>query len=498
LTRLTAALRPGPAIPRVAATAGIYVASALSSVVLALLVVAGSNLGIVLRLVIALGIAFLLVTLCLARPALGVAATLMYLVVMAFLRRILIPAASWTSFDPMLLVSSLVAVVLIVKLYVLERRRLAPDLLSKLMLALMALTVIQVANPTGPGVKSNLLGLLFMLAPLFWFFVGREVLSDVVSDRILGMVLLSSIVIAAYGLYQTEVAEPVWDVNWLNLAGYTSLNVGGTVRAFGTFSSAAEYNLFISSGLAIAFAYALRGRLIAFLAVPALAVAVFFGSGRSALILGFLAIVIMFALHTHRPKVAVLIVVCAVGGAFGVLTVFGSSLSHGASGSSSLVSHEVNGITNPLDPSSSTLIIHVQEVITGFKQGVTHPEGEGPGTTNNAAGFSQASNVQSSSANPVGQATEVDISNAFVSLGFPGGVLYLAIVLLTMGKAVVDYFSGREAVLPVIGVLVVAAGQWLIGGNYALSALIWLLVGWIAAGWAGGGRARPQPATSVH
>ncbi len=478
MTRVGTAIRPGLTIPRVGRGARIYFAAAFSSVVLALFVDAGTNVGPLLRLTVAGVVALLLITVSLARPAAGVIATFIYLIFLAFLRRLLIPAAGWLPADPMILVPYVVVFVLIVKLYFLERRPLAPDLLSKLMLALLAFTFLEVANPTGAGVAANLTGLLYMALPLLWFFVGRAVVDDALSDRILGIVLALGIVIGAYGVYQTQVGDPPWDVNWLNVAGgYNALHVGNTVRAWGTFSSSGEYALFVGSGLAIAFAYVLRGRTAALLGVPVLAVALFLSSGRSALILSVLAIVVMLALRTHRPRMALIITVCAIGAAYGGLKLFGSTLSSAGSGSSALVSHQLGGIANPLDPNSSTLLVHVQEVITGFKKGFTHPEGNGPGSTNQAAGVNhQQSTTQQS------QATEVDISNAFVSLGIVGGILYLAIVLLALGKAVVDYFAGREALLPVIGVLVVGAGQWLTGGNYALSALSWLLVGTIAAG----------------
>jgi hypothetical protein len=35
--------------------------------------------------------------------------------------------------------------------------------------------------------------------------------------------------------------------------------------------------------------------------------------------------------------------------------------------------------------------------------------------------------------------------------------------------------------LPIIGVLVVGLGQWLIGGHYALAPVTWLLIGAVAA-----------------
>lgn len=473
-----AAIRPGFPLRSTRSVASVYLLAAFTCVVFSLFVVASSKIGILLHLTIALAVACLLVTVALYRPAIGIPATFVYLVVMTFLRRLLIPASGWISFDPMLLVGYLTATVLIIKFCFFDRRPFAPDLLSKLVLALAVLTALQVVNPTGAGFKANLVGLLYMAAPLLWYFVGRAAVDDALSDRLCGMVVILGVLVAAYGLYQTQVGDPSWDLNWLNTTGgYASLNVGDTIRAFGPFSSSSEYTLFVGSGLAIAFAYFLRGHPVALLATPLLAVALFLGSGRSSLITAFTAIVVMLALKPRRPVLALVITLCTVGAAFGALTALGSTLSGTASGSSSLVGHQLGGLSDPLNPNSSTLLVHITLVGTGFKSGFTHPEGKGPGETNQAAGLNQQQ-----SATQETQATEVDISNAFVSLGIVGGLLYFWMVLLILWKAVRSYFLGREAALPVIGLLIVGAGQWLIGGAYALSPLTWVLIGSIAAG----------------
>ena len=108
-----------------------------------LLVVAG---GAWIRFAIAIGFALLLSTLTLIRPGLGVLATFTYLVFMAMLRRMLLPVAPWVSADPMLLVPPLVAVVLIAKAFVLDKRPWAPDAISKLVLVVLALTCAEVVN----------------------------------------------------------------------------------------------------------------------------------------------------------------------------------------------------------------------------------------------------------------------------------------------------------------------------------------------------------------
>lgn len=452
-----------------------------------LLVVAG---GAWIRLTLALAVAALLVTLALTRPALGVIATFVYLVFMAMLRRMLLPEAPWISADPMLLVAPIVAVVLMLKAFVLDGHRWAPGAISKFVVLLLAVTFVEVFNPQGGGISAGISGLMFMAVPLFWFFVGREYLRPADVERLMIAVVVLGTIVACYGLWQILVGDPPWDVNWLHTPGassYSSLNVGGSIRAFGTFSSFGEYALFLGAALVVAVSLCMRGRFVAGLPIPLLAVALFLSSGRAPLITAVFAIVVMAGLRTGRPATALVVCVLAVGSAFAALHFGGSSLSGAGAGSSSaLVSHQLGGIANPLDPSSSTLLTHLQLVVAGVKTGLSHPFGQGTAVTNGAAGVIQGgatrdTGLGSQALGAGSGATDLDLSNAFVAFGIGGGVLYLFVVVLVLGVAIRTYFRGRAELLPIIGILVVGVGQWTNGGDYALASLIWMLVGVVAA-----------------
>lgn len=445
--------------------------------------------GVWIRFIFAIAVALLLIAMALAEPVLGVLATFLYLVLLAFLRRVFLPEAPWVSADPMLLVGPLVAAVLLVKSFVIDRRPWVPDAISKLVMAVLLITLVEVFNPAGGGIGAGIAGLMFMAVPLLWFFVGREVLRAHV-ERLMAMIVVLGIVVAGYGLWQTQVSDPPWDVNWLNTAGasaYNSLFVGGSLRAFATFSSFTEYALFVGTALVAAAWFVLRGRLIALLPMPLLAVALFLASGRAPLITSATGIVVMVGLRTGRPSTALVVTIAAFGAAFAGLHFGGSALSSAASGSSSLVSHQVGGLADPLDPSSSTLLVHAQEVIDGFKSSISHPLGQGTAVTNSASGLVKSSPTATSQVGatplvgPGSKTTEVDISNAFVALGIPGGILYLALVVLALGQAVRCWFRGATELLPIIGILFAGLGEWENGGFYALSPLIWMLVGVVAA-----------------
>jgi hypothetical protein len=270
------------------------------------------------------------------------------------------------------------------------------------------------------------------------------------------------------------VGQPHWDTNWLNVTGgYSSLNVGNQLRPFGTFASSSEYALFLAGALAIALAFALGGRLIALVPIPLLVVTLFLSSARGALVTAALAVIVLLGLRTGRPAAAVGVIVLAAGVAVAAGHFVAPSLA--GSTSSALVSHEVNGITDPLNPNSSTLLIHLQLVVDGVKSGIHHPLGQGTAITNGAAG------AISGRENSISQATEVDLSNAFVSFGIGGGVVYALLVASVLWRGIRRAFTGNPLLLGVLALLLSDLGQWQIGGDYALASLAWLMVGVVAA-----------------
>ena len=185
---------------------------------------------------------------------------------------------------------------------------------------------MQIANPRGGGVLLGTAGLLYVTVPLMWFFIGRELLDQSATVRLTRLVVVLGVVVAAYGLLQSQVVHPVWDRTWVDQVatarGYSSLNVGGTLRSFGTFSSAGEYQLFVGAALAVSWALALSGRAFALLPLPLLGVALFLASGRGALIFTGLAVVVLIGLSTRRPLTALVVVLAATGLAFGASTLY--------------------------------------------------------------------------------------------------------------------------------------------------------------------------------
>jgi len=146
-------------------------------------------------------------------------------------------------------------------------------------------------------------------------------------------------------------------------------------------------------------------------------------------------------------------------------------LSFAVSTGNPLITHQVEGLVDPFDPETSTVQTHWHLVVDGFKRSLNNPVGQGTGSINIAA--------QKLGGGDSETGTEVDISNAFVGFGLLGGLLFLAIVLVTFGKVFRGYLrAGDPRLLAVAGLLLIVFGQWLNGGQYAVASITWFLIGW--------------------
>jgi hypothetical protein len=337
--------------------------------------------------------------------------------------------------------------------------------------------VIQVFNPFAiGGLLAAAGGLLFVGVPMLWFFVGRELCDRrSVVVMIYGTIFVACLV-AIYGMLQTRFGSvPSWDREWVQVNGYGSLFVSDRPssnlrRPFGTFSSNQEYAAFLSIAVTFVAALVLRRRYVVALALPLLVLALFLAGGRGYMVTTALAGVILLALLTRQWLVGILVVVVGVLGAYAAASTFGPRIDRAAGlTGDAIVERNVSGILNPLDPNKSTVILHWDNIVRGFRDGIANPAGRGTGATSIATKLTDSENVD----------TENDVANAFVNLGIVGGLLYVVIIVLVFRGVLGRYFRDRDVLsFAVAGLLVVTFGQWLNGGLYAVAPLFWFLAGW--------------------
>jgi hypothetical protein len=201
----------------------------------------------------------------------------------------------------------------------------------------------------------------------------------------------------------------------------------------------------------------------------------FYESGRGIMVATAFALIVVIAARTGSVRrTVVALVVCLVATIFAFTFARGSLQERAASSSDPLVSHQLGGLADPFNEDQSTLPTHLAMFQNGLRQGLLDPVGHGI-TSTTLAGETLGNDEANTT-------TEVDISNAFVSLGTLGGIVYVALVLLVLMSALRLAVHRRDAVsLAALGTLVLVLGQWLNGGYYAVSPLVWVTAGFVVA-----------------
>lgn len=423
------------------------------------------------RVAVTLSTALAVVVAVLRSPRQAVIGLLVWLYVLGTLRRILTGLGSPGDNDPLLLMAPAVVAVLVI----VAARNGAFRSRTRLTNAVLALSGLLLAgslNPLQGGVAVGFAGLLFVLVPALWFWVGRSLLDDRTFARILWLVSVLAPLAALYGLYQVYRGFPPWDANWIEDRGYAALQVGDALRQFASFSSATEYVGFIAIGMVI-WALRLRHRSTRALAIVPLALiswGLALASVRGALVVLAVTLGMLFAIARGLGLLRTVMV------GVGALFLLGFAVSQidpgqvGGGRTSALLSRQVTGLSDPLDPGTSTLPIHIDALVGGLREVAVNPLGRGTGSASIAA----------DRFGDVSQITDVDPSNVAVALGLPGLVAYLAIVILGLRLALRRARSGRDFLgLVALGILLVTSLQWLAGGNYAIAPLPWLVLGWL-------------------
>lgn len=429
--------------------------------------------GLLRVAVVLVGVA-VFVAACLRSPQRAVLGLLLWLATFGTLRRLLPSGASGDA-DPLLLVAPCVVALLVVVAAGRGAFR-SPSRFAGAVLLFCGLTVLSAVNPLQGGIFVGAAGLLFVLVPMLWFWIGRALVDDQLLSRILTLLAWVSLAAAIYGLYQVYIGLPSWDRRWVDSKGYVSLFVTrSAIRPFASLSSSSEYVGLLAVGTVL---WALRMRKATH-AIPA------------AIALGILG----WALTVASVRGALVVVPITLGVVFaasrgfgvGRTALFGFSAlfllalavsridpgNVGGARTSALVSRSVSGLSDPFDPNVSTLPVHIEALVGGLSEAVRNPVGNGVGVITIAADrFGDSENAS----------TDVDPSNVAVAMGVPGLVTYAIVVLLAMRMAFHRARNRRDYLgLAALGIALVTSLQWLNGGSYAVAPLPWLVLGWLDA-----------------
>ena len=379
--------------------------------------------------------------------------------------------------DFLLLVSPIAAALLGVPLFSKLR---VHDRMSKAMLWLTILMVLQIFNPLQGGLTVGFGGAMFYLTPVLWFWIGREYGTPERVRMVLYRVVLPLAAAAAiFGLCQNFIGFPRYQELWFqaNREQFAILNLGGGIRSFGFSIAASEYETLLEIGACAAVAAWFANRSAWIVSFPFLLTAMVFSAGRGPIVK--LIFALTFAWVARRPqnlngtavvRIGVLLAVGLVG-----LSLLGSRLAlstgdigHAKTASSAALAHQAEGFSDPLNERKSTAGVHSQMLLGGLLEGVRMPIGRGLGSTT----------VFAYKFGGAGKDTEVDFGDMFISLGLPGGLLYLYVMYLAFRYAI-DYVRGQRlsTALPVLAILAGGVGTWLEVAQYSSAVLYMFLMG---------------------
>lgn len=426
------------------------------------------------RYVMAGAITSLILLLSIFRPALAVTLTLIYLAFLGEVRRLLLYFSSWSGFDPLQMVGPSIALLLFAQL-VIQRRVRTNTLLAKLVLILMLIMAVQILNPLQGGFRVGIAGAFFYIVPLAWFWIGRSLIQKNNLDTLLFVVVpvvagLASIL----GLWQALVGFLPHQQEWIDTAGYSALWITATkVRSYSFFTSGQEYAAYLGIAVACVMSAAVvRRNPIWLLPLPLLLAGIFVQGSRGPMLSFALTLATLWAVKSSSVQLWVprLVLALAVGLGAGYLALSRLTPDSFAPQLQKVADHQISGLTNPLDQEQSTAATHASMKWLGIKRGILAPWGQGLGATTMAAGKFGSKGVNS----------EVDLSNVFISLGAPGGVLYLGIILCIILLALRTWAVDRHtAHLAIGGILSTTIGQWLGGAMYSIVPIVWLLIGYL-------------------
>lgn len=399
-----------------------------------------------------------------------------WLIFLGLIRRALIPFAGWSTRDPLLLVSPAVAIVLLIT----GRRLGTPPrtMLSSLALFLLLWSGVQVLNPAEPDLAVAAQATLFYVTPPLWFFVGRTMTLEQ-HDRILNVVFWCMVPVIIHGLYQSFFRLLPFEYTWVGVSdiGPAIFLPGFVIRPFSSLTSPQEYGVFLSLGIAVIYSRILHGigpRRWLILFMMASFLALFLQASRTTLLLCLLAVGVVtvtrirsFAVTIATVGVAVAVVLFAFANP--VERAPTDETEQGGADVGTLINHQLTGLTNP---EASTAPLHIELTLQGLEEGIENPLGVGVSRGTLAVARFSVANYRSA---------ENDVGNSLAALGVLGGLALVLFIVGGIAGARRLYRSENHVrYLIWLGFGVASIFNWLNGGLYTTTMLLWLGMGGVA------------------
>lgn len=448
---------------------GALAACALTLPVMVLLAMEGQ-----VRIPLAAAIAFPLLALAAVNIRLAIVGAIAFLILLGDIRRALIPIAGWSGLDPLLLVGPAFAVIICGAALGTGALRLDTPL-SRWAAALTAVMALQIFNPLQGGLQVGIAGVIFLMAPLFWFWVGRAYGTPELMRLVLfGVVLPLGVAAMAFGFYQRFFGYLPYQMNWYWIAGYGGLgNLESGLAPISFFASGTEHGAFVvTTGIVLWALFLRRSRAAVILVVPALIGVVLTGSRGPVIKLLVMMAVMWAVLGTSRaawlPRFGVAIVLLGAGLVWSLGAATTATTDSQVLNNLDRQTRFFNPEENAPNQDHNPLLVHGTLLMHGYQELIHRPLGSGLGATSSAA----------TKFGGTAWSTETDLGDVMVATGIPGGIAYHGMIFFIIAAAI-RYWRGTRSTLAlaIMGLVGSHFLLWLGGGLYAVSAIVWLCIG---------------------
>lgn len=421
------------------------------------------------RTLLGFAILMILIGISIRFPNTSLFLVMIYIPFLGIVRRILIPSFGWSSSDMLVIVEPMLTLLLGSYWFyghLFDKSVSVRDTqIFKMVRWFIFIDVLEMLNPLAGNPITGVTASIYYIVPLMWMVLSRTHFSSKWIRRVVTTVFVIGIVAAIYGIKQVYFGFFPFEEDWIKLAGFTSLHIGNVIRPMSIMDNPQEFAQYLVLAFVVGWTHILRSKVeIKFVCAIGCAVigyALIEASVRSALVTLLLAISTMTALNakTNRGRIILAISLSIV------LTFSFHELGHIQS-SSSLVSHDINGLT---DPQNSSAGGHLTRALSGIVSGLKMPIGHGLASTTTAAGMFGGGQGN------IG--TEIDFSNMFVSDGIFGGVLYLVLSGRVFYETFKQVLHQSTNALLCLGFLIGDLGQWVNGELYSVAPIVWIMIG---------------------
>jgi hypothetical protein len=428
------------------------------------------------RLAVASMVLITLMALAIYDLRLAIYGCLVYLILLGDLRRLLLYADTWSGADPLLIVGP--GFVIMLFFYLLSTGRIDFDTpISICVIAMMVIMTLQIFNPKQGGLIVGVGGILFLMVPIFWFWIGRAFgTPEFINGLLYSVVCPLGVLSILFGIYQVLYGYLPYQLTWYHAAGYLGLgNLETGLAPISFFASGSEHGTFgIMTGVLILTLGLTKDRRFFFL-FPVVIIATLLTGSRGPVAKLLLVASGLWAIQGTSIKSwiprGVLVLVMAVVTLFMSLSyVTSSGVGH------SVVEHKVNRQAQEFvhgqgaGGGKTTSANHLGMMLHSYTLTFSEPLGRGLGATSRAAKLDENSDY--------GHSTETDLGDSFLALGFSGGITYHILVFLIIAAALQLWVRTRAPyAMAILGILGVTFLSWLGGGQYAVSPIVWLCIG---------------------